>query len=162
MEKYQTFWLRLIAYIADSLIIFPLSFLFSIILSAFFKAPRFYLFMLTGFLPVCYYVVMHAYFGQTAGKMAFKTRVLTEKSETRINFGQAVMRSFPLLIPVMFAISISTADRSAGSSAEFWERTIYALSAAFFLIDALVCAASAKNRAIHDMIARTIVVRTDV
>lgn len=161
MEKYQTLWRRIAAFVLDSFILIPINLVVSFVF-VFVTENRVLLRASAGgFVAVLYYILMHYYYGHTVGKMVAKVKVLDE-SEKPISFGQSILRSLPQLIPLMFAVSFSTADRSSGSSAEFWERTIYALSAAFFLIDALVCAASAKNRAIHDMIAGTIVVRTDV
>lgn len=160
MEKYQTLGKRFGAAILDSFVLFFVGAILSVAF-ALVGLKSDFTSTVTAAVSVLYTILMHYYYGQTVGKMAAKVKVLDE-SEKPINFGQSILRSLPQLIPLMFAVSFSTADNNAGSATEFWERTIITLSLAFFLIDALVCAASAKHRAIHDMLAGTIVVRTDV
>ena len=160
MEKYETLGKRFGAVIIDFFVLLPVTIIAGFLV---FIAPDFAAFgsLLNGLISVLYCILMHYRYGQTVGKMAFKVKVLDE-SEAPITFGQSILRSLPQLIPVMFAVSFSTADNSEGSSAEFWTRTVYAFSIAFYLVDALVCAASEKHRALHDFIAGTMVVRTDV
>jgi uncharacterized RDD family membrane protein YckC len=161
MEKYQTLWRRVGALVLDSFVLIPINLIVSFVFILVTEDRVLLKASTGGFVAVLYYILMHYYYGQTVGKMVTKVKVLDE-SEKPISFGQSILRSLPQLIPVMFAVSFSTADNNAGSPAAFWGRTIITLSLTFSLIDALVCASSAKNRAIHDMLAGTIVVRTDV
>jgi uncharacterized RDD family membrane protein YckC len=112
-----------------------------------------------GFFSFFYYVLTHYYYGQTVGKVVANVKVLDD-SETSINFGQSVLRSFPQFLPVMFAVSFSTAGET--DSRAFWESLINGLTVLFFVVDIIVCLANEKHRALHDFIAGTIVVRTDV
>ena len=159
MEKHETLGKRFGAMILDFFVLVPVTIVITFVLVFIDRHLIALSSILSGFISVLYYILMHYHYGQTVGKMIVNVKVL-DASEASINFGQSILRSLPQLIPVMFAVSFSTADNS--ETAEFWARTVYAFSGAFYLIDALVCAASEKHRALHDFIAGTVVVRTDV
>lgn len=161
MDKYKTLRRRFGALILDSFVLVPVSLIVSVGLVFAGVGDGYLASILTALIPIIYSILTHYYYGQTVGKVVAKVKVLNE-SEKPIDFGQAILRSLPQLVPVMFAVSISTADRSEGSAAQFWEQTIYAFSTLFYLIDALVCVMNEKDRSLHDMLAGTIVVRTDV
>lgn len=163
MEKYETLGRRFWAVILDSIILLPIT--WGITFFFLFVSPMSltmtFSSIAVGVLSVGYYVLMHNRYGQTVGKMAAKVKVL-DLSEMPVNFGQAVVRSLPQIIPVMYGISFSTADDSIDSAARLGSQIIYAWLFLFYLADIVVCMANEKHRALHDFIAGTIVVRTDV
>jgi uncharacterized RDD family membrane protein YckC len=161
MEKYQTFWRRVGASILDSLILTPVNWGVSFVFLLVGTAPVMLSWAVPGFIAVLYYILMHYYGGQTLGKMAARVKVLDD-SETPVNLGQAIIRSLPQLLPVMFAVSFSTAGESSAHLIEFWASLIYGLTGLFFIADVAVCLFNEKRRALHDLIAGTVVVRTDV
>lgn len=162
MEKYKTLGRRFGAIVLDSFILMPITGVASFIFFFIDLTPNKVISsMIPGFISVFYYILMHAYNGQTFGKMAAKVKVLND-SETPINFGQAVLRSLPQLFPVMFAFSSLTANQSDESSIKFWASIIYGLVSLFFILDVIVCLTNEKHRALHDFIAGTIVIKTDV
>jgi uncharacterized RDD family membrane protein YckC len=162
MDKYETFGRRVGAAILDSFVLFPvglgISFVFLLIGDA---APLLGS-AAAGLVSAIYYIFMHYRFGQTVGKMAARVKVLDD-SENPINFGQAIIRSLPQLLAPMFAVSFSTAGEPPdGDSGGFWASMIYGLTALFSVANVIVCLANEKRRALHDFIAGTIVVRTDI
>jgi uncharacterized RDD family membrane protein YckC len=163
MEKYQTFGRRFWAGILDSIILLPIT--WGITFFFLFVSPmplvNTFSSIAVGLVSVGYYILMHNYYGQTLGKMAVKVKVL-DISETPINFGQAVVRSLPQIIPVMYSISFSTAGDSIDTVARSSSQIIYGSLVVFYIADVVVCLVSEKRRALHDFIAGTIVVRTDV
>lgn len=163
MEKYQTFWRRFWAGVLDSLILLPITWGITVFFLFVSPMPLMMTFssIAVGFVSVSYYILMHNFYGQTLGKMAAKVKVL-DISETPINFGQAVVRSLPQIIPVMYSISFSTADESIDSVARSGVNIIYGSLLVFYLADVVVCLISEKRRALHDLIAGTVVVKTDV
>lgn len=161
MEKYQTFGRRFGAAILDSIILFPVNWIVSFAVLAIAAAPTILSWAIPGFISALYYILMHYYFGQTLGKMAAKVKVLDD-SETPVNLGQSIVRSLPQLIIPMFAVSFSTADQSDAETLWLWASFIYGFTFLFSLANAIVCLANEKRRALHDFIAGTIVVRTEV
>lgn len=163
MEKYQTLGKRFWATFLDSVILMPVNLIFTVLTVVVSSSATGVAISSAaiGLISVSYYILMHFYFGQTLGKMMMKVKVLDD-SEVSINFGQAIIRSLPQLIPVMFTVSFSTADQASDPSATVVGSLIYGGTSIFWLADVIVFLANAKHRALHDFIAGTIVVRTDV
>ena len=172
MERYQTIGPRFLALLIDSLLAIPFSILI-MALSGFTGSSK-VSFILTVALtaaPVIYIILMHAYFGQTLGKMAMKVKVL-DISERPITFAQAVIRSLPQLLPVFITASmlIQTMfeQMEPRPSNEFTTETFSTLLAIanflylFWTIGDIISALlTEKKRALHDFLAGTVVVRTD-
>ena len=160
MEKYETFWRRVGAAILDYLILLPVTWGASFTVVVFSIEPTILYMAIPGLISAIYYVLMHYYGGQTLGKMAVKVKVLDD-SEMPVNFGQAILRSLPQLLLPMFAVSFSTA-RETEETIWRWVNMIYGLTTVFSVNTVIVCLASSKRRALHDFLAGTVVVRTDV
>lgn len=167
MEKYRTFLPRLLALIINTLIFVPLSVLDGMIKEA-------------GLLPVIlsvwvllfslahpvYSILMHGFYGQTLGKMALKIRVV-DVFENPITFQHAILREVPNIF-LNFSLIFFTMSHFSGvlnfsdqlrSSAEtivivFWICWAIGDIAVFFVND--------KRRSLHDFIAGTVVIRTNV
>lgn len=163
MNKFQTLGKRFWASILDSLILMPVNWAVSFALMVFGGTQKTFMIStaLVGLISVIYYVFMHSRYGQTLGKMALKVKVLDD-SDGAINLGQAILRSLHQIIPVMFAFVSITADQSNDDSAALWTSMIYITIGVFGIADAIVWLVNDKHRALHDFIAGTIVVRTDV
>jgi uncharacterized RDD family membrane protein YckC len=166
MEKYQTAMRRFWAGFVDGLIFMPLGWLDSWVLGAqrptslliawlLFSYPSYWL----------YSVLMHGCYGQTLGKKALGVIVL-DVSEVPISIRQAFLRdsiyiainTMALIISIYFVLSgrpiytesFSMADAILGIAALLW-----------FIAEILTCLTNQRRRAIHDFIARTIVVKTE-
>jgi len=160
MEKYQTFGRRFGAAMLDSIVILlPINWIVSVVIIAI--SPTMLSWAVPALISALYYILMHYYFGWTLGKMVAQVKVLDD-SERPINFGQSIVRSLPQLIIPMFAVSFSTADQSAADTIRVWAGVIYGFTFLFSVANVIVCLANEKRRALHDYIAGTIVVRTDV
>jgi len=158
MEAYKTIRRRFLAAVLDSIILAPVSILVTFFFGILDASPAIST-AAVGIISVSYYIGLHAYYGQTVGKKAASVKVLDD-SEKRINFGQAVLRSLPQLIVAMFALSFSNSERSA--STETVASILNWFFGIFVIADIVVCLVNEKHRALHDFIAGTIVVRTDV
>jgi len=162
MDKYETFWRRVGAAVLDSFVLIPVSWGISFVFLFISDLPSLLGSAAAGLISAIYSIFMHYRFGQTLGKMAARVKVLDD-SENPINFGQAIIRSLPQLLVPMFAVSFSTAGESyEGDSIEFWESLVSGLTALFSVVNVIVCLANEKRRALHDFIAGTVVVRTDI
>jgi uncharacterized RDD family membrane protein YckC len=122
-----------------------------------------------------YTVGMHACYGQTVGKMVTKVRVVDLRTEGRISWRQAWLREgVPMVLSLGFLSWIvflilgrgldpkTLASREAALPARsgFWLLT--ALPALWFLAEVLTMLTNRKRRALHDFIAGTVVVRTNI
>lgn len=167
MEKYQTFTPRLLALIIDALIFFPLYFLDTFVKEASFLPAVFALWLLLSNAahPV-YSILMHGIYGQTLGKMALKVKVV-DTSEKPITFHHAVLRELPYL-----SFNFSLTFFSMQETSRAWNENpftphsagdvILYLMIGWMFLDVAVFFISDKCRALHDFIAGTVVVKTNV
>ncbi len=169
-DKYHTFAFRCVALIVDTIVLIPLTVFGSYLAHSSGKSSLtiFAVSSVIGLLSVFYYILMHARYGQTLGKMLVKVKVV-DISEVPINLGQAAIRSLPQLIPVICAIGFENPRGLSGNSSQ-WDAQLaeslnFLLTISIFIwtvLNIIVAAASEKHRALHDYIAGTVVVRTNV
>lgn len=170
MDKYETFSSRIKAKIIDFFIVTIPSFLILVILYSVItelelveNIDKFIFFVLPLLtLMVFYPIVAHTFYGQTLGKMFSNLKVI-DISEKSLIFGQAILRSLPQMAFLMFVILYMFQDSNNEkgiSSTLFW----YSVSFYFlFRITDHVCGnVIGKNRTLHDLLGKTIVIRTDV
>jgi len=166
LARYDTFWRRAGAAIADGVILIPLHWLNSLIFESV-ATPSILLlwFTINSFSSIIYSVVLHGFYGQTLGKMLTGVRVL-DLSETRLSFGQAFLRdSVPVVfITIGVALGVRTVLGGANPLASV-EPTpadiLIGFTAVLWLVAELMTMLwNDKRRAIHDYIARSVVVRT--
>lgn len=165
--KYKTLSRRFFAALIDGLIFIPF-----IYLETFFATPEMSAPIVIGGLIIyyscfhIYSIYLHAIYGQTLGKMAVKVKVL-DLTETSIGFRQAIFRETPYFaFSLIFFISEISQILTKGITEDFRDTFLDNVALAIFTIwlvaEAVTAFANEKRRSIHDYIARTIVVRTDL
>ena len=165
MEKYQTFFPRFVALLIDIFIMLPIGILDDWFRQAEFPPRFFYIWIPVSLLvaPV-YIILMHAFYGQTLGKMAMNVKVL-DISEEPIKFNQAVRREAPQLVfngaMIYFLIAFFPQTFQAGNVKPPFS-IFMTLSGVWGFADILTFLFNAKRRALHDFLAGTIVVKTNV
>jgi uncharacterized RDD family membrane protein YckC len=174
-ELYATFAPRFWSSFADSLVLWPIGFVATALIMA--DVPRVLAVLLLAVENLAwllYTVVMHARYGQTVGKMATKVRVVDFATEGQISWRQAWLREgIPIALSLglvgyeMFAIlagDIAPADvvsgKSLAASKLFWILTT--VPVLWFVAEVLTMLTNDKRRALHDFIAGTVVVRTNI
>jgi uncharacterized RDD family membrane protein YckC len=160
MQKYKTFGPRFWALLLDGILLLPLSILIDWLdgfeMSGALKTS---IIVAVNLANVFYFVIMHARFGQTVGKMLMKVRVV-DVSESPLKFRQAFVREIPQLffviasfIPFLMTNIIAAADPPI------------TLISIFVLIwgvaDIAVFFSNPKRRALHDLIAGSVVINLD-
>lgn len=168
MEKYQTIGSRFVALFIDGLIMIPIS-IFAGIFAGVGNSTKAGVItnVIVSAIPIIYTVLAHSYYGQTVGKSVVKVKVL-DISETQITFTQAVIRSLPQMLPLFITASTLISQMSYSSQTAVRNDLIkllttggYILYGIWSIADIIVCLSSDKKRALHDLIAGTVVVRTD-
>jgi len=174
-ERYSTFGPRFWTGLVDSCILWPIGFVTSTLLS--FNVPRgvaALLMVVESLAWLVYTVVMHARYGQTVGKMVTKVRVVNFRTEGKISWLQAWLREgIPMVLSLcilgyeIFAVltrALTPSDIANGQAlvAEptFWLLTT--LPGFWFLAEVVTMLTNEKRRALHDFIAGTVVVRTNI
>lgn len=170
MSKYETFSSRIKAKMLDFfLVIIPLLIILIIVSSV---LSEFKLFQAIGefnffILPllslmVFYPVVAHILYGQTIGKKFANLKVV-DISEKPLIFGQAILRSMPqiafLMLIFLYRFQDANNERSISSSFYWGFTSFYFL---FRITDHVCGNVIAKNRTLHDLLGKTVVIRTDV
>ena len=115
-----------------------------------------------------YYVLMHGFFGQTFGKMVVGVKII-DTSETKINFGQSVIRSFPQIIPIIITLGFNSKQLISGMSnqkdiqiADSVQTLLILTIFLWTFFNIIVAVSTDKHHALHDLFAGTVVVKTKV
>ena len=165
MDKYKTFFPRLVALLIDSFIMLPIAILDDWFRQAEFPPLFFYIWIpLSSLVLPVYLIAMHAKFGQTLGKMAMNVKVLNV-SEEPITLNQAILRESPQLIFNLAAIYLNIRFLGENPESEALKipyGVLGAIIGIWGLTDILIFALNEKRRALHDFIAGTIVVKTNL
>jgi len=166
-EKYETVRPRIFAFFVDCLILLPLELMrYWMFLHSASISLRAAAVVTSNVVPVAYRILMHGWCGQTLGKMACGVVVL-DVSERRLGWGQAMLREiFGLASMAVFLIVAWPAivrgldpyglNQLAGSRAWSW---FMRLGVVCGLLDIITFFVSKKHRALHDFIARSVVIR---
>lgn len=115
-----------------------------------------------------YSVFLHGRFGQTVGKMFTRVRVVNALTEEPITFRHALLRdcvaisiSIPLLIYNSYLLLIESPVRESSALNELANWTTY-IRGIWWLVEIITMLTNDKRRAVHDFIAGTVVVRTNI
>jgi uncharacterized RDD family membrane protein YckC len=166
MDRYSTFGARFVAGMLDGLVFVPIIFL-----DRFFGSPDQGVaqFLVWSAFAYCsfwlYTVLFHWRTGQTLGKRAVGVKVL-DVSETRLpTLQQALLRDIGYIILNTFALSylVFLVIRGEYSDLAFAEsmpsRVANWAGWLWFMLEVITMLTNRKRRALHDLIARTVVVR---
>lgn len=167
MERYQTFGRRVVASIVDSLVFAPVVIFYVWIeLAELQDWLRFTVYPIGALVGLAYNILMHWKYGQTLGKMLVKVKVL-DVAEKAISLWQSCLRDIIYIIVdcvqygilfSLFIVGYSWKSEAVESTNTYILFPLYA----WLVIDTIVCIKNRKNRALHDLIAGTVVVRSDI
>lgn len=165
MDKYQTFFSRFVALLIDSFIMIPL-FVFDQWFRDWEFPPLFFYFWipLSSLVFPIYSITMNAKFGQTLGKMWMKVKVADVSEAASITLRQAILRDAPQLIfnSAAIVIGIVALSRDEKSLEMMYAYGVFNMTAGLWsLADIIVFMLNKRRRALHDLIAGTIVVKTE-
>jgi uncharacterized RDD family membrane protein YckC len=116
---------------------------------------------------------MHGKYGQTFGKWACKVKIVTFKNEKNINFRIALLRdSIPIVLFMLFLgaefyliivgkLTVTELYRPTPESAQI-QLYLYLIPLLWFVAELVTMLTNKKRRALHDYIAGTVVVRTNI
>jgi uncharacterized RDD family membrane protein YckC len=167
--RYSTFWPRFLAGFYDGFFFLPVT-LFDNYLSsparpvavliawALFSYPAYWV----------YSVALHAYRGQTVGKKWMFIKVM-DLSEHRIpSVRQALLRDIGAIIPnslaliyFIYLVSTRTYTEPLGQSNHWPIIVLGSANLLWFFLEVVTMLTNSKRRALHDVIAGTVVVRVD-
>ncbi len=165
--KYQTFWRRFWALNIDGLLFFPLSLLHVWIISTQIKGLPLFLWVLTtSAAHVLYFILMHAAFGQTIGKMITRVIVL-DVHESKLSYRQAVLRDivplivWPLNIHWAYSMAYGGVSEMELMEIRTYQVVMYSWGA-WAILELVTMLLNKKRRALHDFIAGSVVVKKPI
>lgn len=166
MNKYQTFWLRFCAGIIDSLVFLPLDWLDDVV-RATVQVPALLIIwsILRSTIFWLYSILLHARYGQTLGKMAVGVKVLDVNEQRTPTLRQAFLRDIGYIILSALGLGYMiylTATNQAFTGPDRLTLPLQFLGGAAFgwsLLELVTMLTNPKRRAVHDLIAGTVVVR---
>lgn len=165
-RRYQTFFPRFWAGIIDTLIAIP----FFIAITLLWEASTSTLvavlcFAIVTFAYAAYSILMHGYYGQTLGKRAMKIRVLSVDDEPA-SMRQALLRDCVWLALAIIGFFLDLPEVLGGEylttlneETSLLEDIIAHGTSAWLVLEMITMLFNDKRRAIHDLIAGTVVVR---
>ncbi len=165
-EKYETNWRRFWAALIDGFVFLPLLPLNEMIVQH--QSPGFLLLLWSGFfafLPHVYRILLHYKFGQTFGKMIMKVKIVDFDSERFITPRQTVLRDIiPVFLALLLLVSeamylIEGQDIDTANTIAFFANYSFAVWTTAEIISIFT---NTKRRMIHDFIAGTVVVETNI
>jgi uncharacterized RDD family membrane protein YckC len=163
--KYDTLWRRVGAAIIDSFVLAPIGMIAGFLGMGGMPVP-----ILIGSIilqhcsPWIYNVLMHGWRGQTFGKMVARITVL-DVTERKMSMTQAFLRESFYVVVNVLSVTLYIKQRfGSGSDPASLARinaVIVFSGFIWFVIEIVTTLFSEKRRALHDHIARTVVVRSE-
>jgi len=167
LYKYSTFWPRAGAAMIDGLIFLLIFYIECLIFGVEFNIHNQYFQAINGVQIAIYTIIMHGYFGQTFGKMYMNVKVLNHSTETDIGIKQALRReSVNLLLNISSVIVLLLVTKSLEVTGTISLGLSYSvigfglLAGVWVISEFITMLFNDKRRALHDLIGKTIVVRT--
>lgn len=167
-ERYETFWPRFLAPNIDSLILWPVVGGFNALL-VLYEIPLLFSIMMNlsiYFVHYFYTIYLHGKYSQTYGKMACKIKVVKVDTEENITFRTAIIRDcIPLVISLFLLVTNFDfyMNMSKNTDVEFSDvQWIIIVPFAWFFAEIVTMLTNSKRRALHDFIAGTVVIRTNI
>ena len=167
MDKYHTFGPRFWAGFIDGLVFLPIS-----LSDTYLSSPARGSMILISWAIVSYSaywlysVSLHARFGQTLGKRAMHVKVMDISEERIPSLGQAFLRDVGYIIlnisSLVYFVYIVVAHKYVTGTEQVNSlpgRVLAFASLGWFLLEVITMLANSKRRAIHDLIAKTVVLK---
>ncbi|MGR5308119.1 RDD family protein [Vibrio mediterranei] len=164
-NKYSNFWRRFFAVIIDGLVFLPLQWIDEYILSGAIGSVGVFLWGVGGaILGISYYVILHAKYGQTIGKMVMKVKVVDVSESRNITVKQSCIRDIVPIIMVPFTVYAYAQLAFFGKTWQSLDQdsvlTIVSLiMISWVVLESVSMLFNEKRRAVHDYIAGSVVVR---
>lgn len=166
LDKYHTFWSRFWAPVIDELVLWVpttlIPYLGFKMMGSNHEVAKL-LFVGMQFLYFGYSVYFHGKFGATFGKMTTKVKVVDAITEEPITFTQALIRDSVLFVLVVmfwgYAVVIDHGEVGFGSRYLEYSAYVFLL---WFLAEIITMFTNEKRRALHDFMAGTVIIRTNI
>ena len=170
MKRFDTFWKRFWAIVIDGFILNTVLQTLEFFSFSFFSTSGILLDLVLSNLPYLYAVLMLGKYGQTIGKMIMKVKVVDNATEDNLSYSQSFMREIVPMVLVTTSIILNFILFSDVDFENFRVSTLGYILILFpsgmlviwSILEIVTMLFDDKNRALHDKIADTVVIRTDI
>lgn len=170
MKRFDTFWERFWAITIDGFILNLVLQIPGLFAFPAFSTSAFLLEIVVCNIPYLYAVLMLGKYGQTVGKMIMKVKVVDNTTEDKISYSQSFMREIvPMVLVttsiILYFILFSDIDLENFKLSALGYVLILlpsAMLAIWSILEIVTMLFDSKNRALHDKVADTVVIRTDL
>jgi uncharacterized RDD family membrane protein YckC len=170
MKRFDTFWKRFWAIVIDGFILNIVLQVLEFFSISFFSTSAILLDLVLSNLPYLYSVLMLGKYGQTIGKMIMKVKVVDNATEDNLSYSQSFMRE---IVPMVLVTTSIILNLILFSDVDFKNFKVSTLGYILILfpsgmlviwstLEIVTMLFDDKNRALHDKIADTVVIRTDI
>lgn len=162
---YNTFWRRFAAIIIDSIILWPLTFIDSYIEGSSSK----FLFCIGVFISsliyTAYFIILHSRYGQTIGKKITGIKVVDIDEANLIGIKRSIYRELPwiianIVIIVYAVIKLFLTSIDLAIIKESYNELSFIIALCWMIIELITMLTNYKKRALHDYLAKSVVVKT--
>lgn len=163
-KKYKTFRNRFFAFFLDILIFLPF-YIVADYLSAKNNISLLWMDLADTVIWTTYVVVGHGKYGQTVGKWLMNLKVMNIKETEVIGYKKAFYRESLVLILSLsvftyFLFTAGTKNSNTPEQIDAYENLNLLFAAGWFVIEMTTMMLNKKRRALHDLVAGSVVVRT--
>ncbi len=109
-------------------------------------------------LSTAYSILLHARYGQTVGKWVCKIKIVDHLTATQISLNQAFLRDSGLLVGLLYAASVLKGEEFDPNQLT---GTAALVAGTWFILEIISMLLNKKCRALHDLLAGTVVIRTN-
>ena len=166
MNKYNTLGRRFVAALIDGIILYPLIFIEETTNDLADKSLFSIGIFISSFLYILYFIVLHAKYGQTLGKKLTNIKVIDIAEISVIGFKRATMRELPWIIAsgLSFLYLITSfflfKNADLNTLKENYNDLSSIISLSWLVIELITMFTNSKRRAIHDLLAKAVVIKT--
>jgi uncharacterized RDD family membrane protein YckC len=165
-NKYLTFWPRFWAPAIDEIVLWLPTSLVPYIIYRIFALESNSINILYASENIIYFlysIYFHGSYGATVGKMATKVKVVDAITEEPITFKKAFIRdSIPLILSIVIVIYIPLSEEGISNADIKSHIFLHFIVWFWFLAEVITMLTNDKRRALHDYIAGTVVIRTNI
>jgi uncharacterized RDD family membrane protein YckC len=162
-DKYRTGLKRLLAAIVDGIVFMPLLLVDKWLYSSNHNPTLLTIWLIfTSFLPILYSIILHYKYGYTIGKWVARVKVLDVSETHTLTLKQSIMRDIVLLLVQaigLFYILVYVIQNNGGSFISDYDDFAGMPLFIWTIAELISMITNAKRRAIHDLIAKSVVVR---
>jgi len=162
-NQYNTFWPRLFAAVIDSIVFIILGMVIAMIPIENNKNNFIIVQLLYSLLPLTYFVVCHGRYGYTIGKKMMNIKVTRVDEKNLIGYSRAFYRESVWFLTNMALIVYLIIDNLHSETIDTNVLRIgFYTSIVWSLLELVTMLMNEKRRAIHDFIAGSVVIKTDI